>query len=357
MTCHCGVNDLPRFSPNGNQAQAFAIQSSAMTSICCFMLDESQLPLRGAIQVVGCTGRIATNHEGLLGVLSSICTPKPSGAAIFRLLVWVHSEPPTPASFPYFRGLQHLVFARFGCSNLFVFDLLTRSIQAAITAELAHDRSFWQERLLPIAVGVFGAGIGVLPLHAACLSFNGRGVLIAGVSGTGKSNLSLAMAQIGADFISDDWTYIADNDGDLCAHGMFAPIKLLPDAVRYFPELRQYDVRVSLNGELAYELSPGDTLQLRVEGRCKPACFVFYERVPTGGPELIRVSGEQASKYIQASIEPLPLQLSRLSEQREQIASRIAELPCWHFRHSGNPHLAARALHEFLAPQQIRIHT
>jgi hypothetical protein len=202
---------------------------------------------------------------------------------------------------------------------------------------------------------VFGASIGVLPLHAACLSIDGRGLLIAGASGTGKSTLSLALAKSGVDFLSDDWTYLAYDDGELYAHGMSAPIKLLPDATEYFPELGQHRLQVSLNGELAYELPPGDSLKLRVEGGCSPDCLVFYERVATGEPDLIRLSGDRARKYIRSSIEPLPLQLSWIAEQRERIASRIAELPCWQFRHSGRPYLAAQTLHTFFAPQVVRM--
>lgn len=326
-----------------------------MTNMRAFILDESRLTLRGAIQLVGRTGRVATNHQGLLNILRSVCAPESNGAAVFSLLVFVHQEFSLSADLPYFRGLHHLVFAKFGSSNLFVFDIANRIIRAAITKELAHDRCFWRERLLPIAVGVLGASIGVLPLHAACVSIDGRGLLIAGASGTGKSNLSLALAKNGAHFISDDWTYVAYDDGQLYAHGMSVPIKLLPDAAEYFPELRRHDLQVSLNGELAYELPPGDSLKLRVEERCNPDCLVFYERVPTGEPDLIRLSGEQAREYIRASIEPLPLQLSWIAEQRERIASRIAELPCWRFRHCGSPYLAAKTLHAFFAPQVVRM--
>jgi hypothetical protein len=320
-----------------------------------FIFNESKLPLHGAIHVVGRTGRVATNDQGLLDVLSSICAGESENSAVFNLLAFVHHESSLPDDLPYFRGLHHLIFAKFGPSDLFVFDIVTRTVRAAITTELARDRAFWQERLLPIAIGVFGAGIGVLPLHAACLSFEGKGLLIAGASGTGKSTLSFALAKHGADFISDDWTYIACDHGELCAHGLSAPIKLLPDAAKYFPELARHDLRISLNGELAYELPPENSLELRVEGRCKPDWLVFYERIPAGEPDLVRLSGEEARRYIHSSIEPLPLQLSWIADQRERIASRIAELPCWQFRHSGNPQLAAQTLQGFFAPQEVRI--
>lgn len=326
-----------------------------MTSMWTFIFDESRLPLRGAIQVVGRTGGVATNDQGVLDILGSICASGPNGAAAFHLHVLVHKEASLADALPHFRGVHHLVFANFGPWNLFVFDIVARSIKAAITRELAHDRTFWQERFLPIMVGVCGASMGVLPLHAACLSLDGKGLLIAGASGTGKSTLSVALAKNGFNFISDDWTYITYDDGTLCAHGMSAPVKLLPDAAKHFPELSQHDLRVSLNGELAYELPPGDSFKLRVERECNPDRLVFYERVRSGEPDLIRLPGERARNYIHASIEPLPPQLSRIAEQRERIASRIAELPCWQFRHSGSPQLAAQTLHAFFAPLEVRI--
>ena len=321
-----------------------------------FIFDESQLALNGAIQLVGRIGSVATNDQRLLDVLQGLCAPRSKGAAVFSLQVLVPNEPSPQDGLPYFRGLHHLVFAKFGTSNLFVFDILTRSVKAVITAGLARDRAFWQQRLLPIAVGVFGAGIGILPLHAACLSFDGRGLLIAGTSGAGKSTLSLALAKNGADFLSDDWTYLTYDDAELCAHGLSAPIKLLPDAAAHFPELSRHELRISLNGELAYELAPGDSLELRVEAECSPDCLVFYERVTTRESELVKLSGEEARKYIRSSIEPLPPQLSWIAEQRDRIASHIAELPCWRFRHSGSPHSAAQTLRAFFAPQGVRMH-
>ena len=324
-----------------------------MTNVRTFIFDESQLVLRGTIQVVGRTGSVATNDQGLLDVLRCICASGSVDACAFSLQVLVHEGVSLPDDLPYFRGLHHLVFVKFGPLNLFVFNVLTRSVKAVITRELVRDHAFWQQRLLPIAVGVFGAGIGVLPLHAACLSFDGRGVLIAGASGTGKSTLSLALAKNGADFISDDWTYLTYDDAELCAHGLSAPIKLLPDAADHFPELSRHELRISLNGELAYELPPGDSLKLRVERECHPDCLMFYERA--GQPGFIRLSGEEARLYIQSSIEPLPIQLSWIAEHREHIVSRIAELPCWRFRHPGTPHSAAQTLHAFFNPQEVRM--
>lgn len=45
---------------------------------------------------------------------------------------------------------------------------------------------------------------GLFPLHASCVSLNGRGVALAGPSGAGKSTLVAALVRHGATFVSDD---------------------------------------------------------------------------------------------------------------------------------------------------------
>ena len=124
--------------------------------------------------------------------------------------------------------------------------------------EVAADHGFWDHILLPITMGVLGPAVGVVPVDAACLTFDGEGMLIAGDSGAGKSTLSVALAQNGFGYISDDWSYLAMHSGQITAHGMSVPAKLLPDAMKHFPALARYSLAPALNGELAYELSPNE---------------------------------------------------------------------------------------------------
>ncbi|OIQ38792.1 MAG: serine kinase [Roseobacter sp. MedPE-SWde] len=47
-----------------------------------------------------------------------------------------------------------------------------------------------------------------LTLHASCVSFAGRGLLIRGASGSGKSALALQLMAYGADLVADDQVQI-----------------------------------------------------------------------------------------------------------------------------------------------------
>ena len=54
-------------------------------------------------------------------------------------------------------------------------------------------------------------------IHAGCVAIGGRGVLIAGGSGRGKSDLALRLIDRGARLVSDDYTMVRAAGGRLFA--------------------------------------------------------------------------------------------------------------------------------------------
>jgi serine kinase of HPr protein (carbohydrate metabolism regulator) len=54
-------------------------------------------------------------------------------------------------------------------------------------------------------------------VHASCVAIGGRAVLIAGPSGSGKSDLALRLIDRGASLVSDDYTQLRRDEGRLIA--------------------------------------------------------------------------------------------------------------------------------------------
>ncbi len=54
-------------------------------------------------------------------------------------------------------------------------------------------------------------------LHATCVAIGGRGVLLSGRSGSGKSDLALRLIDRGARLVSDDATLVTRHEGALSA--------------------------------------------------------------------------------------------------------------------------------------------
>ncbi|MGB3313002.1 MAG: HPr kinase/phosphatase C-terminal domain-containing protein [Albidovulum sp.] len=67
-------------------------------------------------------------------------------------------------------------------------------------------------------------------LHGSCVALSGKGVLILGPSGSGKSALALALMAYGCDLVSDDRTDVTLRDGVLEATA--------PDTIRGCIEAR-----------------------------------------------------------------------------------------------------------------------
>ncbi|NJR77314.1 HPr kinase/phosphatase C-terminal domain-containing protein [Sphingomonas corticis] len=55
------------------------------------------------------------------------------------------------------------------------------------------------------------------PVHATCVAIGGRGVLILGESGAGKSDLAMRLIDRGARLVSDDYTRLENDAGALVA--------------------------------------------------------------------------------------------------------------------------------------------
>jgi hypothetical protein len=319
------------------------------------VIESATLPLSCDLQVAGAFCRVSTNSHTVRHTLAKWQRRdgyRPAGQ--FSLQVQVTNEKREGRANPHFWGLHHLVIASFGSANMFVFDIARRNVLATISEEIAGDQLFWDRLLLPIAMGVLGAAVGVVPVHCACLAIDGAGLLIAGASGAGKSTLSVALARSGFTFLSDDWTYLSQSGGELTAHGMSVPAKLLPDSERFFPFLAGYPIRPALNEELAFEL-PTQDLGTQVELSCQPRWFLFLERGAAEDCRLDPVFPHEARQYVENSVERLPPQLTDIAERRAAIMAAISHLSCWKLTYDGPPDIAVRGLQSFLGRERFQV--
>jgi hypothetical protein len=317
------------------------------------MIDVFARGYRFSLHLAGTVCEVETNCGRLGFTLRDWTTAASEGAGSggFALQVLVAGCATPLAERPHFRGLNHVVIGSFGHDNVFVFDLLRRRISARVSEHVACDSQFWNERLLPIAVGVFGPTVGVVPVHCACLCLDSAGVLVAGASGAGKSTLSAALVQAGFDYVSDDWTYIGRRAGRLLAHGMSARIKLLPDAIAHFPQLAAHQVTTSMNGELAYEVAAG-SFGGDVCRSCEPRWCIFLDRSPQLTSSFAPMDPEQARLGFLSSVERLPNQLADAKRARSGIIDQVGALPCWKFRCGGTPQFAAQEILAFVSRQK-----
>ncbi|MCE3284387.1 MAG: serine kinase of the HPr protein regulates carbohydrate metabolism, partial [Steroidobacteraceae bacterium] len=77
-------------------------------------------------------------------------------------------------------------------------------------------------------------GLGLVSLHAGCVGWQRRGLLLIGESGAGKSTLALHGAHRGLDFLTEDATFV--DTSTMLATGVSNFLHLKADALRYLDD-------------------------------------------------------------------------------------------------------------------------
>jgi hypothetical protein len=257
----------------------------------------------------------------------------------------IREEKPWPR--PFFRGLDHLVYAAYGLGSSMLIDVRQRRVIGIFSPAMARDLNYWKCVLLPILVGITSASIGISPLHCACLVKNGRGLILGGASGAGKSTLTVSLSLRKFAYLSDDWTYFSESASGVLAWGLPTPIKLLPDTVKYFPQLNNVKLAASLNGELAYEVDPVAIFGVDRELCCEPQWLVFIERTGVARAAFRPISSGDAFSRFASELERLPPCISASRDRQLQTIHTLVDRECWVLQHGLTPTLVAAELSNF----------
>jgi hypothetical protein len=75
---------------------------------------------------------------------------------------------------------------------------------------------------------------GYLPIHGATIEYGGKGIIISGESGAGKSTVTMELLNQGCKFVSDDLSAVQFMDGDIKVLPGFPQQKLCRDVVERF---------------------------------------------------------------------------------------------------------------------------
>lgn len=116
---------------------------------------------------------------------------------------------------------------------------------------------------------------GQFSIHAAALTLRGRGLLIAGDSGTGKTTLTVALLRAGFGFLGDDTVFLS---GDRDATRVFAfpdEIDFTDQTASFFPELGRLLESPKRAGFPKRNVHVDDFAGTHIAWECMPLALVF----------------------------------------------------------------------------------
>lgn len=313
-----------------------------------FLRKRAETPYSACYLLGGILCRISTNcHSILTAADESLLPIDPSRSTrTFRLRVWVDSSAHTSAPWPnvYCRGLGHLVFVGFDSESAFLVDLSQQGAIGRFAPELAKDRAHWKSIIFPVLLSIIAASLEVVELHSACVTRPEGGLLLAGDSGSGKSTLAFALAQSGFAFLSDDRTYVSQNNGRLQAWGLPTSLKLRPDAADLFPQLDNCKLGATLAGERAFHVDPERHFGLTRSLHCEPRWLVFLERNSNVGAKFSELAKPEAKARLKKD---LMLEAPEATEGQLRMLDAVTRGKCWLLRYGGDPFGVAGALTQF----------
>ncbi len=194
---------------------------------------------------------------------------------------------------------------------------------------------------------------GLVPLHAACIGRGGRGLLLMGASGAGKSTASLHCLLRGLEFLSEDSVFVAPQS--MLATGVANFLHVRADALRFVPKAAATLIRSSptiqrRSGVRKFEVDlrqPGFRLAARP---LAIAATVFMSAQPAVGRSLVvALRTADLLRRLRAS-QPYAANQGGWA----QFSKRIAQAPAFEVRRGEHPAETADALEGLLMDRRMR---
>jgi hypothetical protein len=266
------------------------------------VLSYFRLPLRGAYYPLGFALEIATNSSEVLAAAEESWGGfhQKFSELPLRLEIGVMADgsrdcPPPPGC----RSRGNLLTIVADAGNFCVCDLSRGFAFAWLTQSAAADRAYLRYYFLEAAVSTLLEALYLTPLHAACVQNGGRGVLLCGESGAGKSSLAFACARNGWTFLSDDSSAIIRKRRGRVVVGNPCQMRFRESAVELFPELKEQRVTPRATGKMAIELATAILPEIATQAECQVDYIVFLNRREPAPPSFLSVPKEIAWQYFQ----------------------------------------------------------
>jgi energy-coupling factor transporter ATP-binding protein EcfA2 len=175
---------------------------------------------------------------------------------------------------------------------------------------------------------LLGASV-VTDLHAGCVSKNGKGILLCGDSGAGKTTLSYACARAGWTYTSDDTSYLINRFSVPRVIGHAHRVRFRPAAKELFPELEDREITPRMEGKASIEVPMGELSPIDAATEATVSSIVYLNRYSGAKATLIplpeRTATERMCKELYSAGE--------IRAKHEKILEKLASIPTFELQY------------------------
>ena len=269
------------------------------------LLNKTELPLRAVYHPLGFSLELATNCHDVLAAAEESWGrfEKAFSEPALELRIGVVGDgslecPPSPT----FRAHRSLLSIIADAHNFVVCDLGQGFAFGWVTQAAVDYRAYLRYHFLEAATLCLLESLYAVALHAACVKTAGRGVLLCGDSGAGKSSLAFACARAGWTYISDDTIDLLHNRQDRFVVGNPHQIRFRESAARLFPELHGESITPRAAGKPSIELPTARLPEIVTADNCLVDYIVFLNRQEPDPPGLAPFPRDIAMQRFEQSL-------------------------------------------------------
>ena len=174
----------------------------------------------------------------------------------------------------YLEASRQLYIDLAGCARMLC-DTQTGEVCVSYLESEASNAGLLSHPLFIIPLSELLKRRGLYMVHAAGLSLDGKGLLVAGASGAGKTTLTIALLRAGFGFLGDDTAFLCTRSQGLRVLAFPDEIDITPHTASFFPELQDFARRPSPAGRPKQSLISTRVYSARPTWECAPAVLVF----------------------------------------------------------------------------------
>jgi hypothetical protein len=234
-------------------------------------------------------------------------------------------------------------------SSLAIISPSTRSAVIVVSQAMLRFPHEVRYELIEFAVSTLAARIQrLVPLHAACVGRDDRGLVLIGGSGAGKSTASLHCLLAGMEFVSEDSLLVTCRT--LRATGVANFLHVRRESLRFLPRLRAAALSRSptirrRSGVQKLEVDLRHTGFRLARAPLKIAGIVFLSPEAAGNGPLCSPLGSDDARRRLIETQPYAAGQSGWA----QFSRRVARLPAYELRRGRHPSESVAALDRILS--------